>query len=58
MKDSHLKTPRTLDECHFTYGYVSVKPMAYRKSPLKDALYAVLGVAVFAGIGVMLAWRG
>ena len=23
MKDSHIKTPRTLNECHFTPGYVS-----------------------------------
>jgi hypothetical protein len=24
MKQSHLTTPRTLDECHFTPGYRSI----------------------------------
>lgn len=26
MKPSHLQTPRTLNECHFTPGYVSAEP--------------------------------
>lgn len=58
MKPSHITTPRTLADCTFTYGYASVRPMAYRTSRLASFAYGAACVAVFAAIGVMLAWRG
>lgn len=58
MKPSHLTTPRTLSETSFVTGYVSVRPMAYRTHRWIEALWVVGGIAIFAAIGVMLAWRG
>lgn len=53
MKPSHIQTPRTLAECTWTTGYSSVRPE--RKT---HWLEVVACVAIFAGIGVLLAWRG
>lgn len=58
MKPSHLTTPRTLADCTFTYGYTSVHPMAHRNSRWASIGYAAACIAVFAAIGVLLAWRG
>lgn len=58
MKPSHLTTPRTLSETSFVTGYVSVRPMAYSYRRWAEVIYAVAAIALFAGIGVMLAWRG
>lgn len=58
MKASNTTTPRTLSETSFVTGYVSIAPMAYRRQFWKDVAYAVGVIALFAGIGVMLAWRG
>lgn len=58
MKASNITTPRTLSETSFVTGYVSITPMAYRTSRWIEALWVVSGVALFAAIGVMLAWRG
>lgn len=51
MKASHLSTPRTLADCTFTYGYNSVRPMAYREPKWEK----VAGYALAAVIGVSLA---
>ena len=53
MKPSHTTTPRTLAECTFTTGYPSA-----RSERLKAWGEAIACCAVFAAIGVMLAWRG
>jgi len=53
MKPSHYQTPRTLADCTFTTGYTSAK--AERNARV---LEAVAAIAVFAFIGVLLAWRG
>lgn len=53
MKPSHITTPRTLAECTFTTGYPSA-----RQERRTAIIEIVLGVAVFAAIGVLLAWRG
>jgi hypothetical protein len=54
MKDSHLKTPRTLDECHFTPGYVSHDS----KEPLGERLagYALAFVIGCGLAAVLVAW--
>lgn len=48
MKDSHIRTPRTMNECHWTPGYVSHKSMGYRVEWWEK--YADVGLAVFIGI--------
>ena len=54
MKDSHLKTPRTLNECHWTPGYQTLKD--------KELLWEVIAgyvLAVVIGValaGVLVAW--
>lgn len=53
MKPSHITTPRTLADCTFTTGYPSA-----RRERLIAFGEAVAGIAVFAAIGVLLAWRG
>lgn len=53
MKQSHTTTPRTLADCQFTTGYASA-----RQERRTAIIEIVLGVAVFAAIGVLLAWRG
>lgn len=57
MKPSHLQTPRTLNECHFTPGYISSKSMGYRVHPWER--YADVGLAVIIGVvlaGLLVAW--
>lgn len=57
MKTSHLQTPRTLNECHFTPGYISSKSMGYRVSRLER--FADVGLAVVVGVvlaGLLVAW--
>ena len=53
MKPSHYQTPRTLADCTFTTGYASAR--AERRTAFLEAIAAI---AVFALIGVLLAWRG
>lgn len=53
MKPSHITTPRTLADCTFTTGYASAK--AERRTAVLEAIAAI---ALFAFIGVLLAWRG
>jgi ABC-type nitrate/sulfonate/bicarbonate transport system permease component len=54
MKDSHLKTPRTLDECHFTPGYVSHDSKESLVERLAGyALAFVIGCGLAA---VLVAW--
>ena len=48
MKDSHIKTPRTLNECQFTHGYQSLSS----KEPLWEV---IAGYALALVIGVVLA---
>lgn len=50
MKQSHLTTPRTLNECHFTPGYTSEGP---RRETVSEriagfALACVIGIALAA----------
>jgi hypothetical protein len=48
MKQSHLTTPRTLDECHFTPGYRSI--------PARETFAEKLaGIALATVIGIVLA---
>jgi len=51
MKPSHITTPRTLADCTFTYGYTSVRPMAYRVPRWES----VAGYLLAIGIGLSLA---
>lgn len=48
MKNSHVKTPRTLNECHFTPGYQSLT----NREPLWER---VAGYALALTIGIGLA---
>lgn len=57
MKPSHLQTPRTLNECHFTPGYITARSMGYRVSRLEK--WADVGLAVVIGVvlaGLLVAW--
>lgn len=57
MKNSHLQTPRTLNECHFTPGYTTAKSMGYRVAWWER--YADVGLAVVIGVvlaGLLVAW--
>lgn len=56
MKISHIKTPRNLSDCQFDVGYPLIPRQ--REYTLADVLYFILLIAIFAGLGVMLAWRG
>ena len=49
MKQSHLTTPRTLNECHFTPGYQSIDS----KEPLWEV---IAGYALALTIGIGMAW--
>jgi len=49
MKPSHTTTPRTLADCTFTYGYASVRPMAYRIPRWER--WAGYALAAFIGVG-------
>ena len=55
MKDSHLKTPRTLNECHWTPGYQSVPS---DKEPLWEVVAGyVLALLIGFGMAALLvAW--
>lgn len=55
MKDSHLKTPRTINECHWTPGYESIPS---DKEPLWERL-AGYALALSIGVGMaalLVAW--
>ncbi len=49
MKQSHLTTPRTLNECHFTPGYTSAGPQHDEPTWERVAGYVL---AVLIGIGL------
>lgn len=49
MKQSHLTTPRTLNECHFTPGYQSLQ----NKEPVWEV---VAGYVLALAIGIGMAW--
>lgn len=52
MKQSHLTTPRTLNECHFTPGYTSQGP---QDEPLWERIAGyVLAVAIGVGLAALL----
>jgi hypothetical protein len=51
MKPSHIQTPRTLNECHFTPGYQS----GYlRERTLERVAGYVLAFAIGCGLAVVL----
>lgn len=54
MKPSHTTTPRTLADCTFTYGYTSVRPMAYRKAPWERIAGYVLATIIGVGMAYAL----
>lgn len=54
MKPSHLTTPRTLADCTFTYGYASVRPMAYRVPRWEVWAGYALAAAIGVGLAVLL----
>lgn len=49
MKDSHYRTPRTMDECNWTPGYQSYQSFDDR---FKNAMK---GLALAVAIGIVLA---
>ncbi len=55
MKQSHLTTPRTLNECHFTPGYTSEGPqrITIGQHIAGYALAVVIGVGMAA---LLVAW--
>lgn len=56
MKNSNYTTPRTLADCSFYVGHPETqKAWAGR---IEDALGWIICLSLFAGIGVLLAWRG
>jgi|APGre2960657404_1045060.scaffolds.fasta_scaffold972586_1 hypothetical protein len=50
MKPSHTKTPRTMNECHWTPGYTTARSMGYRTEPWER--YADVLTAVLIGIAL------
>lgn len=54
MKRSHYQAPRTLADCEFRVGY----RRAEWRERAAVAASTVLVLALFAAIGVLLAWRG
>lgn len=48
MKDSNLRTPRTMNECHWTPGYQSLQ----NKEPLREV---IAGYVLATVIGITLA---
>lgn len=48
MKDSHLRTPRSIRECQWTHGYVCGNPETPMERVLGVALAVVIGVALAA----------
>lgn len=53
MKNSHYQTPRTLNECHFTPGYIS-GPVASTNQGIGWLAVALTLCAGF--IGLALSW--
>lgn len=55
MKPSHYQTPRTLNECHWTPGYQSLKS---DKEPLWEVVAGyVLALVIGVGLAFLLvAW--
>jgi hypothetical protein len=54
MKNSHMQTPRTLNECHWTPGYTRAslkEPLLKRLAPY--ALAFLIGVGMAA---LLVAW--
>ena len=51
----NLKTPRNLADCEFPVGYT---PPTKQIDKAKELFEVILTIIIFAGIGVMLAWRG
>ena len=52
MKQSHLTTPRTLSECHFTPGYTTHGP---ERVSLRDVIAGyVLAVVIGVGLAALL----
>jgi len=49
-------TPRTLAECDFSIGYPSTSN--HQRDKRIDRLCAIGTIAICAGIGILLAWRG
>ena len=47
MKPSHLRTPRTLDQCHFSQGYTT-EPVGQRSGVADVALAVALGLPLEA----------
>lgn len=57
MKPTHSRTPRTMDECHFTPGYTSGP--AYRRPAFHQNDRVVMWGCVAAVVAlVALAWKG
>lgn len=54
MKRSHYQAPRALADCEFRVGY----RRAEWRERAAVAASTVLVLALFAAIGVLLAWRG
>ena len=52
------KYPRTMAEAFGPYTNNVLHPIPDRRIGLGDVLRAVVTIAAFASIGVMLAWRG
>lgn len=51
----HDRFPRTL---HEAFGPYEVWQPERRRRPVIDALYCIATLAIVAGIGLLLAWRG
>ena len=57
MKPSHTQTPRNLADCTFTYGYTSVRPMAYREPTWERIAGYALAFVIGCGMAALLvAW--
>ena len=52
----NITTPRTLADCQFLTGYRSHRLV--RRVAWREFLYGAASVAVFAGIGCLMAFRG
>lgn len=52
MKQSHLTTPRTLNECQFTPGYTSQS--SYREAPWERLAGYVLALTIGIGLATLL----
>lgn len=52
MKPSHMQTPRTLNECHFTPGYTS---HGTQREPLMERVAGyVLALTIGIGLATLL----